>query len=51
VRKLVAGAGFESPALRPGIALAERGDGDIARGDDVLLDERRRNLQCGRDVA
>ena len=50
VGELRAGAGAERPSLRPCVAPAHRLDGHLARGDHVLLDERRRHLQRRGDV-
>ena len=50
VRQLRAGGRLERPAAGPSVGLAERLDGDGARRNDVLLDERGRHLQRGGDV-
>ncbi len=50
VGELIAGSGAERPALRASVALAERQESDVMGGQDVLLDEGRRNLQGGSDV-
>ncbi len=50
VRELRAGSGAEGPAAGSRIRPAQRLHGHSARGDHVLLDERRRHLQRRRDV-
>ena len=50
VGQLRARLGAERPPAGPRIGFAERLHGDAARRDHILLDERRRHLQAGRDV-